>query len=97
MIKKLTIKNFKSITEMNLPLGILNVLIGANGSGKSNILEAIGMVAAYSEGEIDLNKLSQAGIRIARPDLMVNSFLGQAQNKKLKFLFKVMYIVMIIK
>ena len=84
MIKKLTIKNFKSITEMNLPLGTLNVLIGANGSGKSNILEAIGMVAAYSEGEIDLNKLSQAGIRIARPDLMVNSFLGQAQKQEIE-------------
>ena len=84
MIKKVTIKNFKSITEMDIPLGTINVLIGANGSGKSNILEAIGMVAAYSEGEIDLNKLSQAGIRIARPDLMVNSFLGQSQKQEIE-------------
>ena len=61
---------------MDIPLSTINVFIGANGSGKSNILEAIGMVAANSEGEIDLNKLSQAGIRIARPELMVNSFTG---------------------
>lgn len=84
MIKKVTIKNFKSITEMDIPLGTINVLIGANGSGKSNILEAIGMVAANGEDEIDLNKLSQAGIRVARPDLMVNSFLGVPQNQEIE-------------
>lgn len=84
MIKRIVIKNFKSITEMEMPLGTINVLIGANGAGKSNILEAIGMIAANSEGEIDLNKLSQAGIRVARPDLMVNSFLGQTQKKEIE-------------
>lgn len=84
MINKVTIKNFKSITEMDIPLGTINVLIGANGSGKSNILEAIGMIAAFSEGEIDLNKLSQAGIRVARPDLMVNSFMGQSQKQEIE-------------
>ena len=84
MINKVTIKNFKSITEMDIPLGTINVLIGANGSGKSNILEALGMIAAFSEGEIDLNKLSQAGIRVARPDLMVNSFMGQSQKQEIE-------------
>lgn len=44
MIETITIKNFKSITQINLSLGNVNVFIGANGSGKSNILEAIGMV-----------------------------------------------------
>ena len=84
MIKRIVIKNFKSITEMEIPLGKINVLIGANGVGKSNILEAVGMVAAYGDDEIDLNKLSQAGIRVARPDLMVNSFLGEQQKNKIE-------------
>lgn len=84
MVKEIRIENFKSITQMSIPLSTLNVLVGTNGSGKSNILEAIGMVAANSEGEIDLNKLSQAGIRVARPDLMVNSFLGQSQKQKME-------------
>ena len=39
-LEKLTIKNFKSIREQTLALGRLNVLIGANGSGKSNLIEA---------------------------------------------------------
>jgi predicted ATPase len=39
-LEKLTIKNFKSIREQTLALGRLNVFIGANGSGKSNLIEA---------------------------------------------------------
>ena len=77
MFEKFTIKNFKSITELELELGQITVLIGANGAGKSNILEAIAMIAANDQKKIDLNKLSQAGVRVARPDLMRNSFYGK--------------------
>src|ERR1700682_5437280 len=38
-LDKLTITNFKSIREQTLRLGALNVFIGANGSGKSNLIE----------------------------------------------------------
>ena len=36
---KLKIKNFKSIREQTLELGPLNVFIGGNGSGKSNLIQ----------------------------------------------------------
>lgn len=39
MLEKLTIKNFKSIREQTLELGLLNVFIGGNGAGKSNLIE----------------------------------------------------------
>ena len=38
-LEKLTIKNFKSIREQTLALGNLNVFVGGNGSGKSNLIE----------------------------------------------------------
>lgn len=38
-LKKLTIKNFKSIREQTLALGSLNVFIGGNGAGKSNLIQ----------------------------------------------------------
>jgi predicted ATPase len=38
MIAQVTIKNFKSIREQTLNLGAINVFIGANGSGKSNLI-----------------------------------------------------------
>ena len=41
MLKKLTVHGFKSIERQTIALGPLNVLIGANGSGKSNLLGAL--------------------------------------------------------
>jgi predicted ATPase len=38
-LEKLSIRNFKSIREQTLDLGALNVFIGGNGSGKSNLVE----------------------------------------------------------
>jgi len=38
-LEKLTIKNFKSIREQALALGKLNIFIGGNGAGKSNLIE----------------------------------------------------------
>jgi len=38
-LETIAIKNFKSIRDQTLELNSLNVLIGANGSGKSNLIE----------------------------------------------------------
>ncbi|MFN9609210.1 MAG: AAA family ATPase, partial [Pseudanabaena sp.] len=38
MLKHISIKGFKSIKELDLDLSPINVLIGANGSGKSNFI-----------------------------------------------------------
>lgn len=41
MLKKLTVRNFRSLADVTLELPQLAVLFGTNGSGKSNLLEAI--------------------------------------------------------
>jgi predicted ATPase len=38
-LEHLTIKNFKSIRDQTLELGALNIFIGANGAGKSNLIQ----------------------------------------------------------
>ncbi len=38
-LDRIRIKGFKSIREMDLELRPLNILIGANGSGKSNFIQ----------------------------------------------------------
>jgi len=37
-LERIKIQGFKSIRELDLPLNPLNVLIGANGAGKSNFI-----------------------------------------------------------
>ena len=52
MFKRLAIKNFKSIIYLTIELGRVNVFIGANGMGKSNVLEAIARLL-----DIDIHEL----------------------------------------
>lgn len=41
MIKRIQVENFKSFNKLDLELGKLNILIGANAFGKSNFLQFI--------------------------------------------------------
>lgn len=43
-IKRLVIRNFKSIKELSVELGKINVLVGPNGAGKSNVVDSLLLV-----------------------------------------------------
>jgi len=45
MLKRIKIKNFKSIKDMNLELGRINIFIGEPNTGKTNILEALSLLS----------------------------------------------------
>jgi len=44
MLRRLLIENYRSIQSLDLPLDDINAFIGANSSGKSNILRALNLV-----------------------------------------------------
>jgi hypothetical protein len=74
MITKISIESFKSIEKMEIELGNLNVFVGANGSGKSNLLEAIGVLSAAADGKVTDQTLLQRGVRPGVPKLYKSSF-----------------------
>ena len=80
MIDSIRIRNYKSIVDLTLELGRFNVIIGTNGCGKSNILEAITMGALADSGNADRGRLATYGIRITGLDLMVNAFEDTDEN-----------------
>ncbi len=41
MLKRIRIENYRSIGEVDVELGPLTVLVGQNGSGKTNFVDAI--------------------------------------------------------
>lgn len=47
MIRKLTIDNFKSVNNVEMPCANLNLLVGTNSSGKSTILQALLLFAQH--------------------------------------------------
>ncbi len=74
MIQKIKIENFKSIHSLEIELGRFNVLIGENGSGKTNILEAIAFAGAASTDRLDNEFLGPRGIRVTEPEFMRAAF-----------------------
>jgi energy-coupling factor transporter ATP-binding protein EcfA2 len=69
MINSIYIDSFKSIEELSIDLGQVNILIGANGSGKSNILEAIGVLSTAANGKVDDPMLLYKGVSPGVPAL----------------------------
>ncbi|MBM3500260.1 MAG: chromosome segregation protein SMC, partial [Armatimonadetes bacterium] len=67
MITKISVDGFKSLAGFEIELGQVNVLIGANGSGKTNILEAIGVLGAAARGRVDDEALLRRGVRLSGP------------------------------
>src|SRR6202050_1974018 len=49
-IKELNIAGYRSVREVCLPLGMLNVLTGPNGCGKSNLYNAVFLLAKTASG-----------------------------------------------
>ncbi len=77
MITKLSIRCFKSIENAEVALGLVNVFVGANGSGKSNLLEALGVLSAAAGGRVDDEALMRRGVRPGVPKLYKSAFPGR--------------------
>ena len=67
MLQSITLKNFKSYKSATLPLAELTVLIGANASGKSNLIEAIQLLSWIARGR----RLSDLVMVLKERDLLV--------------------------
>ena len=74
MITSIKVSGFKSLHDVDIELGAVNVFIGSNGSGKSNILEAIGLLSSAASGRVDDEALIRRGVRPGLPRLYKSSF-----------------------
>jgi len=75
-LREIHIKGFKSIVDQSVSLGRLNCFIGANGVGKSNVLEALGVLGAAATGRVDDEAIIRRGVRAGLPRLFKTSFAG---------------------
>lgn len=74
MITRITVQGFKSLQDVQVELGQVNVFIGANGSGKTNLLEAIGLLSAAASRQMDNQALLRRGVRLGTSSLYKSSF-----------------------
>lgn len=60
MLTALSIANYRSLLNVVVPLGSLNVVTGPNGSGKSNLYRALRLLAETAQGGV-VNALAKEG------------------------------------
>ncbi len=78
-LDKLTIKGFKSIKEVvDLELNKLNIVIGGNGAGKSNLVSFLKMLRALIDGQLNKYIMENGGAN----DLLFN---GRKITKAMAF------------
>lgn len=85
MLERFTATAFKTLREVQIDLGTINVFVGANGSGKSNLLEAIGVLGAAASGRVNDESLKYRGVRPGLPILYKSSFRNTPGARHIKF------------
>ena len=73
-LKRICVGNFKSLYDASFEPGKINVFIGANGSGKSTVLEAVGLLSAAMTDRVDAASLQRRGVRLSVPALYKSNF-----------------------
>jgi predicted ATPase len=63
MIRKIAIAGYRSLRDVRLALGPLNVVTGANGSGKSSLYRALRLLADVAQGRIIQSLAAEGGLQ----------------------------------
>lgn len=63
MLTRLAISGYRSLRDVRLSLGRLNVVTGANGSGKSSLYRALRLIADIAQGRIIQSLALDGGFR----------------------------------
>lgn len=77
-LKRIVIRGYKSIREVELELRPINVLIGANGAGKSNFLAFFRLMQQLARGELQRYVVDQGG-----PDKILH--FGRKRTQSMQF------------
>ncbi len=63
MLNTLAISNYRSLRQVVLPFERLNVITGANGTGKSNLYRALRLLADVAQGRVVSSIAREGGLQ----------------------------------
>jgi predicted ATPase len=62
MIRTVAIEGYRSLRDLKLPLGQLNVVTGANGSGKSSVYRSLRLLADVAQNQVIASLAREGGL-----------------------------------
>jgi len=83
MITKIAVSGYRSLRDIRIALGPLNVVTGANGSGKSSLYRALRLLADIAQGQIIQSLATEGGLHStlwAGPEAFSRSMKSGAQR-----------------
>jgi len=87
MISDISITNYKSLRYQKFAVARVNVFFGGDGSGKTNLLEAVGMAAAAHDDASDVANLLKRGVRCVEPRMMFHAPDGKAEAEEIEIIW----------
>jgi predicted ATPase len=63
MLTTLAISNYRSLRNLIVPLGRLNVITGPNGSGKSSLYRALRLLVDTAQGRVVTSLALEGGLQ----------------------------------
>jgi predicted ATPase len=62
MIRTIAVEGYRSLRDLKLPLGQLNVITGANGSGKSSVYRSLRLLADVAQNQVVASLAYEGGL-----------------------------------
>ena len=62
MIRELHVERYRSLRDVRVPLSTLNVVVGQNGSGKTNLYRALRLLPEAAAGRLGRTIIDEAGL-----------------------------------
>ncbi len=95
-LKKIALKDFKGFDDLNVSfendLGTVRkqtILLGQNGTGKSNILKAIAIVSAGSESFVELINDTSEWVKYGKKEAKIEAVLVTQDNQERKIALRI--------
>jgi len=96
LVSRIHLRNYKSIASCDVRLGDLCVLVGVNGSGKSNFVDAFGFISDALNSTLDIAIRNRGGISAVRRksgghpnNFGMSFFLNLPENRNGFFAFEI--------
>lgn len=86
MINSISIQNFKSIVNASVTLGKLTVIVGANASGKSNLIRALDFLSIISRSGLSAAASKYGGFEAIIPKAITRSAV---ERTKISFNYRI--------
>ena len=84
MLDEVWVQGYKSLEDVHIDLGRFNVFVGANGAGKTNLLEAVGLLGCGAGGGVDDSAFKSRGVRPGLPKLYKSAFRGKRLSRLIR-------------